>query len=167
MEYLNIELDEYRRISRSGRIFNITLGLGIIILSSLVIYRRIIGGQPFWEYSVFVLFLVLGINILLYTFGIFYHIGRRYVIVDDQGVKYKLNYFYPPVKISWDSVKKVDIRTLRIFFITSSGSHCRMKLGEMFYHDIRNLKMTLAAICTEKDIEWSDSTVESELADKN
>ena len=162
-----MELDEYRRISGSGRIFNIIVGLGAIILSALVIYRRIIMGQQFWEYFVFVLFLVIGVNILLYTFGIFYHISRRYVIIDDQGVEYKLYYFYPSRKISWDSVKRVDIRTLRIFFVTSGGSSYRMKLGEMFYHDIRNLKRTLAVICTEKGIEWSDSTVESGLADKN
>jgi hypothetical protein len=161
MEYLNIELDEYRRISRSGRIFNIVLGFGTILLSALVIYKRIAGGQPFGEYFVFVLLIILGINILLYTFGIFYHISRRYVIIDDQSVEYKLYYFSPSRKISWSSVKRVDIRTLRIFFVTSGGSSYRMKLGEMFYHDIRILKRTLAAICTEKSIEWSDTTVES------
>ncbi len=167
MEYLNIELDEYRRISGSGRIFNIILGFGTILLSALVIYRRVIGGQTFWEYFVFVLFIVLGVNILLYTFGVFYRISRRYVIVDDQGIEYKLYYFYPSGQISWASIKKVDITTLRIFIVTTGGSSYRMKLGEMFYRDIRNLKRTLAAICTEKGIDWSDSTVESELADKN
>ena len=167
MEYLKIELDEYRRITGSGRIFNLILGFVTIILSAFVIYRRIVSGQQFWEYFVFVLFLFLGVNIILYTFGIFYHISCRYVIIDDRGVEYKLYYFYPSRRISWDSLKRVDIRTLRIFFITIGGSTYRMKLGEMFYRDVRNLKRILAAICTERSIEWSDSTVEGGLDGEN
>ena len=167
MEYLNIELDEYRKIPKGGRIFNIIFGFGTIFLSTLAIYRRITGGHGFWEYFVFVLFIVLGVNVILYTFGIFYRISRRYVIVDEQGIEYKLSYFYPSRNISWASIKKVDIKTLRIFFVTKGGSSYRMKLGEIFYNDIKKLKKTLASICNQKGIEWSDTTVESGLADKN
>ncbi len=166
METLNIELDEYQKMSRSGRIFNIIFGFGALIFSTVIIYRNVSAGNMFWDYFIFILFALLGIYVLLYTFGIFYRISRRYVVVNDKGIEYKLSYIYPSTSFSWKDLEKVDIRTLRIFFHAGPGSPDRMKLGDLFYSDIKKLKRVLSEYCTEKEINWSDSTVESELVGK-
>ena len=163
MEKLTINLDEYQKISRSGKIFNIILGSVLIFFPGVVIYKRISEGHDFGDYLFFLLLFILGLYILLFTFGIFYRITRRYVEVDDHGIEYKLSYFYPARSIPWEIMKKVEIRTLRIFFHTEGGSF-KMKLGEIFYSDIQILKQTLASVCSKKGIECSDTTVESDLA---
>ncbi|MFO7924563.1 MAG: hypothetical protein R6U58_12820 [Bacteroidales bacterium] len=164
MDKLIINLDEYQKISKGGRIFNVILGSGLILLSALVIYKRTAAGQSFGDYLFFVILALIGLNILLYTFGIYYRISRRYVVLDNKGVEYKLSYFYPSNSFKWEDLKKVEIKTLRIYFYKAGGSSSKMKLGEIYYSDIKRLKKTLAGMCTEKGIEWSDTTVESELA---
>lgn len=163
MEKLTINLDEYQKISRSGKIFNIILGSALILFPGAVIYKRISEGHDFGNYLFFLLLFILGLYILLFTFGIFYRISRRYVVVDDHGIEYKLSYFYPARSIPWENLKKVEIRTLRIFFHTEGGAF-KMKLGEIFYSDIQILKQTLASVCGKKRIECSDTTAESYLA---
>lgn len=166
MEELVINLDEYQKISKSGKIFNIILGVSLAGFCIYTIWKSIAAGEGFWEYFIFILFLFLGLGVLLFTFGIFYRISRRYVILDDKGLEYKLSRYYPSKSISWDDMKKVEIKTLRIFFHTGKHSFSRMKLGEIFYHDIKKLKQSLGEYCTAKGIEWSDTTVESEFSGK-
>lgn len=164
MKSLNIELDEYRKLSTWGRIFNLVFGTGTVVLAGVVIYNKIVGGEGFWEYFIYILMLSLGLYVLLLTSGILYRLSRRYVIVNGKVIDYKLSYFYPSRTIRWEELVRVDIRTLRIIFFTGARSSSTMKLGELFYNDIRRLKETLAHICTDKGIEWSDTTVESDLA---
>jgi len=166
MENLNIELDENRKISISGKVFNSITGTFIIIYSLSAIYNRIENGYEISKYYIFVLLIIFGVSILLYTFGFYYHLSRRYVSVDKKGVEYKLSYFYPSRIILWVNIKRIDIRILTIFFITKRGSSYRMKLGEIFYADIKKLKHHLASICIEKGIEWSDTTNYSQLSDR-
>ncbi len=163
MDKLVINLDVYQNISKGGKIFNIIFGFAAVLLSSWVIYRRIAAGQEFWDYFIFLILLILGLYMILFTFGVFYRISRRYVILDNNGVEYKLSQFYPSKKYEWEELRKVEIKTLRINFHKVSGSSSIMKLGELFYTDIKKLKQALASCCTEKGIEWSDTTVESDL----
>lgn len=162
MKPVVINLDEYQKISKGWRIFNIIFGSLTLVLSLIAVVSQIARGHRFSEYFVFVFTFILGLNVLLQTFGIYHRISRRYVIIDNQGVEYKLSYFYPSRYIAWDHIKKVDIRTLRILFTSKKETTYRMKLGEVYYHDIRNLKQTLASACTKKGIEWSDTTVVGE-----
>ncbi len=164
MKSLIIELDEYRKISTWSRVFNLIFGTATTVFACVVIYTKIAGGESFWEYFIYILMLLLGLYVLLLTCGILYRLSRRYVIVNESVIDYKLSYFYPSRTIRWEELVRVDIRTLRILYFKGDGSSSAMKLGELFYNDIRRLKETLAYICTEKGIEWSDTTVESELA---
>ncbi len=165
MEELKINLDEYQKLSKNGRTFNIIIGYALVFISATIIILRIIEGQSFGNYFFFVVLLFLGLYILLYTFGIFYRIRHRYVIINEEGMEYKLSYFYPPRVISWHELKRVDIKTLRIFFHLTSGSSCKMKLGEIFYNDIRNIKQVLAKNCTKKGIEWTDTSIKKQFGD--
>ncbi|MFP4366440.1 MAG: hypothetical protein ACLFQA_05035 [Bacteroidales bacterium] len=159
MKTLVINLDEFQKISKGWRIFNLLLGSLTVIISSITVISQILRGQSLGEYLVFIFTFIFGLNVLFHTFGIYQRISRRYVIIDEkEGVKYKLSYFYPPRKISWDNIRKVDIRILRIIFITEKGTSFKMKLGEIYYKDIRELKRILALICSKKGIEWTDTT---------
>lgn len=158
MEPLVINLDEFQKISKGWRIFYILLGSLTVILSSIAVISQIKRGQSFGEYLIFIITFIFGLNVLLQTLGIYHRISRRYVILDEEGIKYKLSYFYPSRNISWDNIKKVDIRILRIIFISEKGTSGKMRLGEIYYNDIRKLKQTLALICTKKGIEWTDTT---------
>ncbi len=166
MDDLVINLDEYQKISKSGRILNILLGISLMGFCLFFIWNKIAKGEGFWDYFIFVVFLFLGLSVLLFTFGIFYKISRRYVILNSKGVDYKLSLFYPSRSIAWDDMKKVEIRTLRILFHTGKHSYTRIKLGEIYYNDIKKLKQNLAEFCIKKGITWTDTTVESELAGK-
>ncbi len=166
MDDLVINLDEYNKLSRSGRIFNVILAAAIIIFSSVTIIRRILDGRLFSEYLFQIILLFAGFNIILYTYGFFYRLSRRYVILNNQCIEYKLSWSHPSRIISWSELKKVEIKTLRIIFHTMEGVTAKMKLGEIFYSDIKKLKQSIGNQCSENGIEWSDTTVESELAEK-
>ncbi len=167
MDDLVIQLDEYNKISRSGRVLNLLLAVFLIILSVIIIAQRISDGRSFGEYLFWVLVFLAGINILLYTYGFFYRIGRRFVIIDSTGIEYKLSRFYPSKIIKWDELKKVEIKTLSVICHSKSGFNSKLKLGEIFYSDIKKLKEKLASVCTEKKIDWSDTTVESDVPRRN
>ncbi len=160
MDDLVISLDEYNKLSRSGRVFNVLLATFLIILSTITVAKRISDGRNFGDYLFWILVLLAGINIILYTYGFFYRLSRRFVIIDRNGVEYKLSRYYPSRIYKWEELKKVEIKTLIVIFHSTGGSSSRMKLGEIFYSDIKKLKQKLAAECTEKGIEWSDTTVE-------
>jgi hypothetical protein len=165
MEELVVNLDQYQKISKSGKIFNTLLGTGMILLSARVIVNRIAEGQGFWEYFFFILVFIFGINMILFTYGVFFRIKRRYMVLSrNNGVEYKLSYFYPSRTIHWEDIEKVDIKTLKIHFHEGRGSVTRLKLGEISFNDIKKIKQTLADYCTEKEIPWTDTTVESDVA---
>jgi hypothetical protein len=164
MDELVINLDQFQEISKKGRIFNTLLGSVLIMVSVLAIFSRISAGQGLRGSLFFIVVFILGVNVILYTYGIFFRIRRRYIVITSGGVEYKLSYFYPSRTIYWDDLKRVDIKTLRIFFHEKKGSVVRMKLGEVYYNDIKRLKLKIASCCTAKGIVWTDTTVESDIS---
>jgi hypothetical protein len=159
MDELVINLDPHQKFPKRGWIFNSITGAAFIVTAVSAIVVKIIVGQGFWDYFFFILLFVFGVTMLLYTFGVFYRITRRYVILNQNGIEYKMSYYYPSRIVRWDDLRKVEIKTLRIIFYSVKGSVWRMKLGEISYNEIKTFKKALAEFCTEKGIGWTDSTV--------
>lgn len=161
MEQLRIDLDEFQNMTTRLKIFYTLVGLIIIGLSVINMYNKITDERAWYSLIFPAVFAILGINVILYCHGILFRISRRYVLVNDKFVEYKLYFFNASRHMNWKDIKKVDIRTLRVFFIMKNGSQHKMRLGEILYHDLRTLKKYLAELAEGKGIEWKDSTDES------
>ncbi len=161
MEKFTIDLDEYHKLSSRVKIFNFLLGSFLTVFSGITIFRMVGRGSQFGEYLFFLILLIVGINVIVYTFGVYYRVSRRYVEINDNCFEYKLSYFATPRIIAWKDMTKVEIRTLRVFFHTKGGAICKMKLGDIFYRDIRRIKDTLTSVCIEKEIRCIDKTTSS------
>jgi hypothetical protein len=107
---------------------------------------------------------IFGMNMILYTFGVFFRIKRRYIVLNNKKIEYKLSFFYPSRTIYWNDVSRVEIKTLRVYIHTAKGNTLRMKLGEIFYNDIKTLKKKLSEVCGQNQISWTDTTVGGEPA---
>jgi hypothetical protein len=164
MDELVINLDHYQKITKSGRIFNTIIGSVMVIVSLITIVVKILAGESYWDLFIFILMFIIGLNTILYTYGFFFRIKRRYIILNDNKIEYKLSFFYPSRTINWKEVRKVEIKTLRVYFHSFRGKLWRMKLGEIFYNDIKTFKKKLAKVCDQNHIEWTDTTVEPDHA---
>ena len=163
MDELVINLDQFQKLSKASIIFNTLLGSAVIIISGFTVFNRIIEGESIRDYFIHVIIVLAGVNMILYTYGILFRIKRRYVVVNDRAIDYKLSYFYPARTIRWEDIDKVEIKTLRIYFHSGKGPVSRMKLGEIFYNDIKDLKQHLSEYCRIKGIQCTDTTVESQM----
>jgi hypothetical protein len=167
MEPLRIDLDEFQNMTIRLKIFYTLVGLAIIGLSIYNIYNKVMD-QRVWYSLIFpVIFAIIGLNIILYCHGILFRLSRRYVLVNETFVDYKLYFFNPSRHLNWKDIKKVDIRTLRVFFVMKNGAQHKMRLGEILYQDLRSLKKYLAELAEDKGIEWKDTTDESKNPGKN
>jgi energy-coupling factor transporter transmembrane protein EcfT len=160
MDEIVINLDQYQKITKSGRFFNTIIGSAMTIVAGVVIIVKTIAGDSYWNQFIFNLMFIFGLHMLFYTFGVYFRIKRRYIVLNNNKIEYKLSYFYPPRTINWKDVRKVEIKTLRVYFHSIKGKVWRMKLGEILYNDIKALKRNLAKICDQNQITWTDSTVE-------
>jgi hypothetical protein len=164
MDELIINLDQYQKISKSGRFFNTIIGSALIIVSGIIIAVKTFAGERYWNQFIYNLMFILGLNMILYTFGFFFRIKRRYIILNSNKIEYKLSFFYPSRTITWNEVRKVEIKTLRVYFHTVKGNIWKMKLGEIFYNDIKTLKNKLSEVCDQNHVAWTDTTVEADRA---
>lgn len=164
MDELIINLDQYQKISKSGRFFNTIIGSALIIVSGIIIAVKIYAGENYWNQFIYNLMFIFGLNMILYTFGFFFRIKRRYIILNSNKIEYKLSFFYPSRTITWKDVRKVEIKTLRVYFHTVKGNIWKMKLGEIFYNDIKTLKNKLSEVCDQNHVAWTDTTVEADPA---
>jgi Na+/melibiose symporter-like transporter len=164
MDELVINLDKYQKMTKSGRFFNAILGSALIIVSAVVIIVKTFAGESYWNQFIFNLMFILGLHIIFYTFGVYFRLKRRYIVLNNNKIEYKLSYFYPSRTIKWKDVRKVEIKTLRVYFHGAKGKIWRMKLGEILYNDIKTLKIKLAKVCDQNRIDWTDTTVEPDHA---
>lgn len=163
MEQLRIDLDEFHNMTIPLKIFYTIVGLTIMGLSVFNIYNKVMDQRTWYSLIFPVIFTIIGLNIILYCHGILFRISRRYVLVNDKFVDYKLYFSNPSRHLNWKDIKKVDIRTLRVFFVMQNGTQHKMRLGEILYHDLRQLKKYLADLAEAKGIEWKDSTDETKM----
>jgi hypothetical protein len=163
MYHLRIDLDEFQNMTTPLKIFYTLVGLIIMGLSIYNIYYKIVD-ERFWYSMIFpFIFTILGLNIILYCHGILFRISRRYVLVNEKFVEFKLYFFNPVRHMNWKDIQQVDIRTLRIFFTMKNGSQHKMRLGEILYQDLRTLKKYLADLAEGKGIPWQDTTDENKI----
>lgn len=161
MNQLQINLDEFQKMTKKLKIFYTLVGLILIGLSVYNVYLKASLGEAWWTMIFPAIFALIGVNVILYSHGLYFRISRRYVLVNENFIEYKLYFFNPTRHLNWKDIKKVDIRTLRVLFTMKNGALHKMRLGEIFYNDIRALKKFLSELAEQKNIEWKDSTEES------
>jgi hypothetical protein len=158
MEELLIELTEFQRMRKKEKVLYLLLGILIAVIGFSLIVSRILGGSAAKEFLLPGFMILSGINVILYSSEVFFRFFRRYILVDAKGIQYTLAFYNPARRIFWKDMKKVEIRLLRIMITQTSGKTNQIKLGEIPYHDVRNLKTRILSISRRKRIPCKDLT---------
>lgn len=153
-----IELTDFQKMGKKEKVLYLLLGILSVVLGVILIVTRLHEGSGSGGVLFPSIMVLSGINVILYCTEVFFRFFRRYILVDQLGVHYSLAFYSPSRRLLWKDIKRIEIRLLRILITQKSGKTHKINLGEVPYHDVRNLKELIMAVARGKRISCRDLT---------
>jgi len=137
----------------------IIIGLIMSIVSILWILLRISEGKPgLFDYTYTVIFLLGGIIHIYEGSGksISSLFGKRYIEINDEKIKIKLNTFSNETAYKWNEIETLDMGSTSVERKDKTGYENIFHLGEFEYKTVKQIKEVIRKIADEKGVEIKD-----------
>lgn len=142
----SIDLHENRRLEKAGRIL---LGAACLVVTGWYFYS--IAGTPAAGTSTWV---AMAFLLLFGLWMIFSGLGytNRYIIVSDEKITLRQEFYRPPRVFTPGSLRAVEFRPLTIIFITESGN-VSLRLGTYWPENTARILEAVEEFCMQHSVE--------------
>ena len=142
----SIDLHENRRLEKAGRIL---LGAVSLVVTGWYFYS-IIGTTASGISSLVAMAFLLLFGLWMIFSGLGY--TNRYIIVADERITLRQEFYRPPLVFTPGSLRAVEFRPLTIIFITESGN-VSLRLGTYWHENTARILEAVEEFCRNNSVE--------------